>query len=110
MATEVNWSEKASQNLLHIYNYIAFDSNYYAERFIKKLVSSVEKQLATQPLSGRNVPEFEGTRLNFLREIIFRGYRIIYNPSKSPIKITVIAVLNAKMDVPKQIKESWEID
>ena len=110
MATEVNWSEKSSQNILHIYNYISFDSQFYAERFITKLITSVEEQLSDQPLSGRNIPEFEGTRLNFLKELIFRGYRIIYNPTNSPEKVTVIAVLNAKMDVPNQINESWIIE
>ena len=110
MATEVNWSERASQNLHHIYDYISFDSHFYAERFVTKLISSVEKQLVSQPLSGRNIPEFKDTRLDFLREIIFKGYRIIYNPTNSPLKVTVIAVLNAKMDVPKHFNEPWIIE
>lgn len=110
MATEINWSEKSSQNISHIYNYISFDSQFYAERFVTKLITSVEEQLSNQPLSGRSVPEFEGTKLSFLREIVFRGYRIIYNPINSPEKVTVIAVLNAKMDVPNQLKENWIIE
>jgi len=110
MATEVVWSEKASSNLHHIYDYIASDSQFYAQRFVTKLVSSVETQLISQPLSGRSVPEFETTRLNFLRELICKGYRIIYNPSKAPEKVTIIAVINAKMDVPNQINQKWIID
>jgi|ERR1700741_7531 len=110
MAPEIRWSEKSTKNLLHIYDYIAFDSHFYAERFIKKLVSSVEKQLQLQPNSGRSVPEFTNTRLKFLKEVIFKGYRIIYNPDQLPIRITIIAILNAKMDVPKHIDASWIIE
>jgi plasmid stabilization system protein ParE len=110
MATEIRWSEKASSNLQHIHDYIASDSPYYAERFITKLVLSVEKQLRNQPLSGRSVPEFDGTLLGYLREVIFKGYRIIYNPSKVTERITIIAVLNSKMDVPKQANQNWILD
>jgi toxin ParE1/3/4 len=110
MATEIRWSEKASSNLQHIHDYIASDSPYYAERFINKLVLSVEKQLRSQPLSGRIIPEFERTLLDYLKEVIFKGYRIIYNPSKAPASITIIAVLNSKMDVPKQVSQSWILD
>jgi toxin ParE1/3/4 len=110
MATEVKWSEKASSNLLNIYQYIASDSIFYAQRFTKNLVLAVEGQLKRQPLSGRNVPEFQDSRLNFLKEVLFRGYRIIYNPSRAPAKITIIAVLNAKMDTPRHIPEDWVLD
>jgi plasmid stabilization system protein ParE len=110
MATEINWSERASQNLQHIYDYISSDSHFYAQRFVTKLVSSVEKQLSIQPLSGRNIPEFKDTHLDFLKEVIFKGYRVIYNPTNYLTKITIIAILNAKMDVPKQFKEPWNIE
>jgi len=110
MAAEINWSEKASSNLQHIHDYIASDSRYYAERFITTLILSVEKQLKSQPLSGRSIPEFEGTLLGFLREVLFKGYRIVYNPSKAPARITIITVLNSKMDVQKQVNQSWIID
>jgi plasmid stabilization system protein ParE len=110
MATEIKWSEKAVSNLQHIHDYIASDSPYYAERFITKLILSVEGQLRNQPLSGRGIPEFEGTLLNFLKEVLFKGYKIIYNPTQAPATITIIAVLHSKMDVPKQAGQDWIIE
>ena len=107
MATEIKWSERAVSHLQHIYNYISFDSAYYAERFVKSLVKAAESQLSQFPLIGRNVPEFAGTSLEFLREIIFRGYRIIYNPQSVPERITIIAIMNAKMNIPTHLKQDW---
>ena len=49
MAVEINWTNRAVDNLNHIYRYIAFDSDVYAKRFVKSLVGAVEKP--TDPLS-----------------------------------------------------------
>ena len=70
MAAEVIWTEKASTNLRQIFNYIANDSHFYAERFLKKLVKKVESQLSDFPERGRTVPELLLTRIAFLREYI----------------------------------------
>lgn len=110
MATQVNWSEKAANNIEHIYSYIAEDSSVYAERFVRSLIFVVESQLKTYPLIGRMVPEFENSQLEFLREVIYKGYRIIYNPKNAPEKLTIITVLNSKMDVVRHVKPDWEIE
>ena len=111
METQVVWSNRASVNLQNIYNYIANDSEVYANRFIKLLITSVvESSLKTFPLSGRLVPEFQDTHLNFLKEVIYKGYRIIYNPTKFPQSITVIAVIKGRMDILRTVKSSWVID
>jgi plasmid stabilization system protein ParE len=96
--------------LQHIYDYIAFDSDLYANRFITQLIQRTEKQLSKYPLSGRAVPEFDKTPLLFLHELIFKGYRIIYNPTHMPNKIVIITVLNGRMDVGQHIKEEWIIE
>lgn len=95
MAAQIKWSEKAANNIEHIYSYIAEDSTVYAERFVRSLICTVEDQLKVFPLIGRIVPEFENSQLKFLREVIYKGYRIIYSPKKAPEKITIIAVINA---------------
>src|ERR1035437_8523526 len=105
--TEIKWSENSSKNLRCIYNYISADSEFYALRFVTKLVLATEGQLKKFPLVGRKVPEFNESDLDFLRELIFKNYRIIYNPKKAPKQITIIAVLNAKMDIPRHLKKSW---
>jgi plasmid stabilization system protein ParE len=52
----------------------------------------------------------QGTNLRFLKEVIFRGYRIIYNPANAPAQVTIIAVLNAKMDTPSHVRKGWVVD
>ncbi len=53
---QIRWTEKSSNNLESIYEYIAHDSNVYASHFIKSLTKSTNI-LQTQPLIGRIVPE-----------------------------------------------------
>lgn len=82
MATKVEWTDRAITNLNNIYDFIALDSETYANRFVKALIKSTEKQLSVFPYSGRYIPEFENTPLCFLKEVLFKGYRIIYNPDQ----------------------------
>jgi toxin ParE1/3/4 len=110
MAAKIKWSERAAYNLNHIYDYIASDSQVYANRFVRALIRSTEKQLHTHNNSGRFVPEFVDTPFDFLKEVIYRGYRIIYNPTKAPESITIIAVLNGRQDMLRNVKADWEID
>jgi len=63
------------------------------------LINSVERQLSNQPLSGRKVPELSGKCQSFLKEVVFKGYRIIYNPAKAPVSVTIVAVLSSKMHI-----------
>lgn len=107
MATEIKWTERAIYNLNRIYNFIYLDSPIYAKRFTTSLVVSIENLLCQQPLSGRLVPEFSNTPISYLREIIYKGYRVIYNPSDSPSSISVIAVINGRQDVGQNIKADW---
>ena len=107
MATEVKWTNRAISNLNRIHNFIALDSPIYAERFTKSLVMATEKQLFLQPLSGRLLPEFANTPICYLREFIYKGYRVIYNPSNSPDSVNIIAVINGRQDVNKNVKAEW---
>lgn len=61
----------------------AGDSILYAVSFVDRLVESVER-LTSTPLAGRKVPEFGQEDL---REIIFRGYRVIYRVSGNTLSI-----------------------
>ncbi len=105
----VKWSYKASSNLSKIYFYIAEDSPVYAKRFTESLIRKTEKQLSTVPNSGRKVPEFENTPLAFLREVIFKGYRIIYSFEKEKI-VTILSVINGRMDLENHINSGWVIE
>lgn len=71
---EIIWTPFALEDLQSIYDYIAKDSPYYANRFIDKLVDRVDI-LIDHPKAGRIVPEFEN---ELIRELIEGSYRIIY--------------------------------
>lgn len=71
---EVIWSASALSDLKGIYDFIAKDSPYYAEKYVVKLSGKAE-QLTTFPLRGKVVPE---TGNPSIREIIEGNYRIIY--------------------------------
>ena len=55
---KIEWTEPAILDLDGIRNYIARDSEYYASRFVGKIVEAVEK-LEEFPEIGRRVPEAE---------------------------------------------------
>jgi plasmid stabilization system protein ParE len=62
---------------------ISKDSKVYANRFIEKLMLRVE-QLASQPKSGKMVPEINQETV---RELIEGNYRIIYTLTENTIAI-----------------------
>lgn len=71
---KLNWTNKASNDLKNIFDYIATDSKFYAKRQLSKLVIRTQI-LKTFPKSGRIVPEFSN---NEIRELIEGRYRIVY--------------------------------
>ena len=110
METKIRWTNQAILNLNNIHNYISSGSKTYADRFISSLILTTEKQLQHYPHSGRPVPEFNNTQIHFLREVVFKGYRIIYNPLNVPERIAIISVMHGRMDVLRNIKSIWELD
>jgi plasmid stabilization system protein ParE len=101
----VIWSRKADNYLERTYKFIAKDSEVYAHRFIKSLILYTEEFFTQDlPSDGRAVPEFEGTPLAYLKEIIYRGYRIIYEPAISPTdSIYVVLVISGRQDIQRHI-------
>ncbi len=99
---ELRWTLSATEDLRLLEEWIAKDSPLNAVDFIDRLVASAEK-LTSSPLIGRLVPEFskEG-----LRELIFRGYRIVY--SAAPTQVTVFRVVHGARDLRALIeREPW---
>lgn len=70
----VIWPEVAIEDLSSIHKYISRDSEFYADRFVEKVMNRVS-QLESFPKSGRVVPEFNS---EIIRELIEASYRIIY--------------------------------
>ena len=83
---KLEYSISAREDLKSIYNFIAFDSEYYAKKFIKEIRERI-KVLKAYPESGRIIyPE----RYNGLRQILFKSYRIIYIYEANVVSITSI--------------------
>ncbi len=103
----VSWSLKASTNLESIHDYIAADSGslFYAKRFVRGLIQATRK-LETFPRCGRVVPELPN--LGF-REVIYKGYRIIYRPVEPSEDIEILAVVLGTRDLLRSFREVWDL-
>jgi len=83
----VAWSQEAGENLFDIEDFIARDSLERAVRFVDGLIDHVEAILTDNPRSGRTVPEIGNPDI---RELIYRGYRIVYRLNSDRIDILTV--------------------
>jgi plasmid stabilization system protein ParE len=83
----VTWSKEAGENLVEIEEFIARDSLERAIRFVDLLIDHTEAILADNPKSGRTVPEIGNPDI---RELIYRGYRIVYRFNGDRIEILTV--------------------
>lgn len=83
----VTWSEEAGNNLVEIEEFIARDSAERAVRFVDALIDHTEAMLADNPRSGRTVPEIANPDF---RELIYRGYRVVYRLNVAQIEILTV--------------------
>ena len=88
----VIWSIPAKQDLKKIYDYIARDSKYYAEKVSQDILERSEK-LNEFPEIGRIVPEIGEVNI---REVIVYSYRLIYEILSD--KIEVLALIHCKQN------------
>jgi toxin ParE1/3/4 len=82
----IEWTERSLDDLHEIHDYIARDSKSYANLFIKKLYTTVQK-LKDFPNMGRIVPE---VTIQSVREIILQNYRIIYRITNDFVEIITV--------------------
>ena len=83
----VTWSREAGEILVAIEEFIARDSVERAIRFVDALIDHAEAVLADNPRNGRSVPEIGHPDI---RELIFRGYRIVYRLNGDRIEIFTV--------------------
>ena len=83
----ITWSQEASENLIDIEEFIARDSLERAARFVDALIDHAEAILTGNPSSGRTVPE---TGNPDIRELIYRGYRIVYRLNGDRVEILTV--------------------
>jgi plasmid stabilization system protein ParE len=83
----VTWSREAGENLVDIEEFIARDSVERAIRFVDGLIDHAAAILSDNPRSGRTVPEIGNPDI---RELIYRGYRIVYRLNGDRIEILTV--------------------
>ena len=86
----VEWTDNALEQLRDIHEYLAQSSPDYARRVIDRLTKR-SRQIATFPLSGRIVPEYQVPQV---REVFEGMYRIIYYIK--PYQIDVLTVIHGR--------------
>ena len=94
----LTWSDAAADDLAAIHKFVARDSPHYADLLLAHLISAADR-LATFPLSGRVVPEYQREDL---REVIHGNYRIVYRVHVDAIH--VLTVFHAARLLPRNIE------
>lgn len=94
---KVLWTDNAVNHVVNIYEYIALNSPTYAQRMVDKITRR-SIQIAAQPLSGREVPEYDAADV---RELIEPPYRIICRIKQD--QIDVLAVIHGARLIPDKL-------
>jgi len=100
---KLEWTEPAVETLQGIKDYIAKDNDFYAARFVERIVAAAEK-LQDFPGVGRKVPEADREDV---REIIFQAYRIIYRVRAE--RVEILAVVHGGRDLDSDETKPWEV-
>jgi toxin ParE1/3/4 len=100
---KLRWSKRAVKDLARLRDYIALDSPFYAHQFIRRLATRLEA-LPEFPQSGRHVPEAER---DDIREIIYQGYRAIYQLREIQQEIVIVSVIHGSHDLTNAKNQTW---
>ncbi len=83
---KLKWGDRARRDLIEIGRFIARDDPNVARQWIRRLRQRV-RRAARMPRAGRVVPEFGRPDV---REVLMRGYRIVYLVGKNSITILTV--------------------
>ena len=100
---KIDWTEPAISDLQYIRDYIARDSEFYAFRFIERIVNRIEI-LPDFPEMGRIVAEANDKSI---RELLYHKYRIMYRVEKD--RILVLTIIHGGRDLSLIDPKPWEI-
>jgi len=100
---KIEWTGLALADLESIREYIWKDSEYYATRFVERIIEAVER-LEKFPEMGRRVPEAEEENI---RELLFYGYRIMYRVETD--RILILTIIHGARDLSQKRLEPWDV-
>lgn len=88
MSERLRWTTRAGADLLAIGDFIARDNPKAARKWLARLVTRAN-DAAEFPRAGRRVPEVDSDEVE-VREVIFRGYRIVYRVRSEFIMVLTV--------------------
>ena len=97
MGFKIVFTKLAIADLSGLVTFIARDNPEAAEQFGCEIIEKTEK-LDAFPFLGRVVPEF---KIENIREIIHRPYRIVYRVREGQKLIEILRVWHAARGIPK---------
>ena len=100
---KVEWSNPAVDDVLAIKNYIARDSEAYAEHFAEHIIEAAES-LDSLPARGRAVPEAND---DSIRELIFGNYRIIFRVEEE--RVLLLTVIHGARSLDALEPKPWDL-
>jgi plasmid stabilization system protein ParE len=89
----VIWTKAAVADLEAIREYISRDSEYYAARFIGRILKAA-RPLSRSPELGAVVPQFVHRTI---RERLVKNYRVLYEVRST--HVAILAVVHAARDI-----------
>lgn len=92
----IELKQNAREDLRQIRRYIARDSIYYADKTIEEIIKRI-RNLSLFPYMGRKIPEYDKI---YLREIIYKSYRILYKVNSN---IYILNVIHHSRDILNSI-------
>lgn len=87
MAYSVTWSQRALEDVAALAEYIARDSETYAQAVVRAIFG-VGRRLEQFPFSGRVVSEARGPTI---REGLVHSYRVIYRTWAEGVTVITVA-------------------
>jgi toxin ParE1/3/4 len=91
MAFEIKWSKRAEENLEQIFRFIQkHDSEFSAEKFIKKIFQNADKLTKRPTWIGVNLRNIQGHSHDDLRYIMVSSYKIIYDVIGDTVEILAV--------------------
>ena len=100
---KLEWTEPALLDLENLREYIAKDSEYYAARFVARIIDAAGT-LQELPRIGRVVPEAEDETI---RELLFRNYRIMYRVEAD--RVLILTVIHGNRDISQRMPKPWDV-
>ena len=98
MVRKIKWTIRALNDLHDIHEFIAKDSERYAQIQIENIQNAVSN-LLDFPLMGHEVPELPHMQY---REILTGNYRVIYRLEKNQDLVIVMSVMHSRRLLKKQ--------